>query len=65
MTKFVPCPVALALALAFVQPAFTQQATDQAGPAPLGKLVDVGGRKLHLYCLPRPTPYSPIGIGFA
>ncbi len=56
MTKFVPCPVALALALAFVQPAFTQQATDQAGPAPLGKLVDVGGRKLHLYCTGNGSP---------
>jgi hypothetical protein len=56
MTKFVPCPVALALALAFVQPAFAQQATDQPGPAPLGKLVDVGGRKLHLYCTGNGSP---------
>jgi len=32
MIRFVPCPIALALALAFVQPAFTRQTTDQPGP---------------------------------
>jgi len=48
MTRFGPCPAALALALAFVQSAFTQQAIDQPPPASLGKLMDVGGRKLHL-----------------
>ena len=56
MTKFVPCSVALALALAFVQPAITQQAVDQPQPAPPGKLVDVGGRKLHLYCTGNGSP---------
>src|SRR6266550_4677749 len=56
MTKFVPCSVALALALAFVQPAITQQAVDQPQPAPPGKLVDVGGRKLHLYCTGKGSP---------
>jgi pimeloyl-ACP methyl ester carboxylesterase len=39
MTRLVPCAVALALALAFGQPAFTQQAIDQPPPAPLGRLV--------------------------
>ena len=56
MTRFGPCPAALALALAFVQSAFTQQAIDQPPPAPLGKLMDVGGRKLHLYCTGNGSP---------
>lgn len=56
MTRFVPCPVALALALAFAQPVSTQQVIDQPRPAPLGKLVDVGGRKLHLYCTGQGSP---------
>ena len=56
MTRFVPCPVGLALALVFVQQAFTQQPVDQPRPAPPGKLVDVGGRKLHLYCTGNGSP---------
>ncbi len=50
MTRLVPCAGALALALAFAQVASTQQVIDRPEPAPLGKLVNVGGRKLHLYC---------------
>jgi hypothetical protein len=39
-----------------VEPAFTQQPVDQPRPAPPGKLVDVGGRKLHLYCTGNGSP---------
>src|SRR5437660_2315254 len=56
MTKFLPCAVAFALAVAFVQPAFTRQLADQSRPVPPGKLADVGGRKLHLYCTGKGSP---------
>jgi len=50
MTRLLPYAAALALVVAFEKPAMTKQAVDQPRPVPPGKLVDVGGRKLHVYC---------------
>lgn len=41
------------LALSWIESAATRPAQDQSAPTPPGKLVDVGGRRVHLYCTGR------------
>lgn len=47
--------------------AFAQTAaSDQKSPAPIGKLVDVGGYRVHLYCMGQGSPAVVIvGAGFS
>ncbi len=47
--------IAFLITFAFMYLASAQTAADQAAPAP-GILVDVGGRKLHLYCTGKGSP---------
>jgi pimeloyl-ACP methyl ester carboxylesterase len=61
--------LAIVLALLGVLPIATlaqQAATDQKTPPPLGKLVDVGGYRVHLYCIGTGSPTVVIvGAGFS
>src|SRR5205085_10707765 len=44
------------LALSCFTPIDTSHAQGNAPPPPLGRLVDIGGRRLHLYCLYSGSP---------
>jgi pimeloyl-ACP methyl ester carboxylesterase len=44
------------LALSWIESAATRPAQDQSAPTPPGKLVDVGGRRVHLYCTGKGSP---------
>lgn len=61
--------LAIVLALLGVLPIATlaqKAATDQKTPPPLGKLVDVGGYRVHLYCVGTGSPTVVIvGAGFS
>jgi pimeloyl-ACP methyl ester carboxylesterase len=61
--------LAIVLALLGVLPIATRAqkaATDQKTPPPLGKLVDVGGYRVHLYCIGTGSPTVVIvGAGFS
>jgi hypothetical protein len=46
----------LVFAIAFLQLAGPHARGDQSVPVPPGILVDVGGRKLHLYCTGHGSP---------
>jgi hypothetical protein len=48
--------VACSMTFALIHLVSAQSALDQAAPAPPGMLVDVGGRKLHLYCNGKGSP---------
>jgi pimeloyl-ACP methyl ester carboxylesterase len=48
--------VACSMIFALIHVVSAQSALDQAAPAPPGMLVDVGGRKLHLYCKGKGSP---------
>src|SRR3984957_3946145 len=50
-------------AFRFLAFAATLSAADQPVPAPPGKLVDVGGRKLHLYCTGQGSPTVVLEAG--
>ena len=50
-------------AFRFLAFAATLSAADQPAPAPPGKLVDVGGRKLHLYCTGPGSPTVVLEAG--
>ncbi len=60
---------AIVLALVCVLPIATPSqkgGTDQKAPPPLGKLVDVGGYRVHLYCIGTGSPTVVIvGAGFS
>ena len=60
---------ATALALLCVLPVVTlaqKTSPDQNPPAPLGKLIDVGGYRVHLYCTGSGSPVVVIvGAGFS
>jgi len=56
----------LAVFCAFPIAVLAQTATDQKAPPPLGKLVDVGGYRVHLYCTGSASPAVVIvGAGFS
>jgi pimeloyl-ACP methyl ester carboxylesterase len=56
MPAFRTYHIAFLITFAFMHLASAQTAADQAAPAPPGILVDVGGRKLHLYCTGKGSP---------
>ena len=56
MTRSLIPRVMLVFAITFLQLAGPHAYGDQSVPVPLGRLVDVGGRKLHLYCTGHGSP---------
>ena len=56
MTRFIIPRAMLVFAIAFLQLAASHASEDQSVPVPPGRLVDVGGRKLHLYCTGQGSP---------
>ena len=60
-------PVVIALSCGFPLPTLAQTTRPtQSAPPPLGKLVDVGGYRVHLYCTGEGTPTVVIvGAGFS
>src|SRR5215472_7455423 len=60
-------PVVIALACGFPIPTLAQTTTPtQSAPPPLGKLIDVGGYRVHLYCTGSGSPTVVIvGAGFS
>lgn len=65
MTRFFTPRVMLVFAIAFLQLAAPHASGDQSVPVPPGRLVDVGDRKLHLYCTGQggPTVILEAGAG--
>lgn len=65
MTRFRTPRAMLVFAIAFLQLAASHASGDQSLPVAPGKLVDVGGRKLHLYCTGQggPTVILEAGAG--
>jgi pimeloyl-ACP methyl ester carboxylesterase len=61
VTTFCPDSVAvLLLAFAYFAPA---QVVDPLPPPPPGRLIDIGGRKLHLYCTGKGSPTAILETG--
>jgi pimeloyl-ACP methyl ester carboxylesterase len=57
---------ALAILCIFALPVLAQSARPQGAPVPIGKLVDVGGYKVHVYCVGSGSPAVVIvGAGFS
>ena len=54
--KLLACLAIVSSAFVFIPRAWEQTSPDQSAPVPPGKLVDVGSRKIHLYCTGRGTP---------
>jgi pimeloyl-ACP methyl ester carboxylesterase len=65
MTRFVTHRALFLFAFAFLQLAALHASGDQSVPAAPGRLVDVGGRKLHFYCTGQggPTVILEAGAG--
>lgn len=57
LTQFVICTLSLIpFLLAFPASVRAQVATGQSVPPPLGELIDIGGRRLHLHCAGKDQP---------
>jgi len=63
--KLLVCLAIVSSAFVFIPPASARTSPAQSAPVPPGRLVDVGGRKLHLYCTGKggPTVILEAGAG--